>query len=181
VLGLVAAGVLTASERIRRLPWLWLAVLVGLPVTVLMVGKGSVWTNHHYFWIDLAVAPAIAMVVAAVATGRPALLVRLLSVRPLRSLGTVSYSLYLVHLPIIMIIARSVAIPRFGPGVEAFGTTLALAVPISIAVAWLFASLFELPFQRHRSWASLYAAVRSTAALTRLRRSSGRVAKKIPE
>jgi peptidoglycan/LPS O-acetylase OafA/YrhL len=167
VLGLVAAGVLTAGERIRRLPWPWLAVLTGVPVTALMISKGSTWTSHHSFWIDLAVGPAIAMVLVAVATGRPAVLVRLLAARPLRGLGTISYSLYLIHLPIIMVISVVFVIPRTGPGVSAFGLTLAFALPISLVTAWLFASVFEIPFQRHRSWTSLVAAARSTTRAAR--------------
>ena len=57
---------------------------------VLPAGQQRPLPRHrrHYFWIDLAVAPAIAMLLAAVATRQPAPLVRLLTTRPVRSLGT---------------------------------------------------------------------------------------------
>jgi peptidoglycan/LPS O-acetylase OafA/YrhL len=125
-----------------------------------MIVRGSVWTVAHYFWIDLAVAPAIAMLLAAVATGRPAPLVWLLGTRPVRSLGTFSYSLYLIHLPIVVVISRKLAEPYFAPGLPAFWITLALAVPISVVTARLFATVFEIPFQRYRGWAALRAAAR---------------------
>ncbi|MET7781253.1 acyltransferase [Streptomyces sp. NPDC005388] len=160
VAGLVGAGIVVAPERIRRLPWHWLAALAALPVVALVVIKGSVWTVDHYFWIDLAVAPAMTMMIAAVATGRPAVLMRLLATRPMRGLGDFSYSLYLVHLPIVMIVCRKMAPHFVSPGLPAFWFTLTLALPASVLGAWLFAKLFELPFKRNRSWKSMFSAGR---------------------
>lgn len=162
--GVVAAGVISASDRIRRLPWHWLAALAAAPVVLLIVAKGSVWTVQHYFWIDLALGPAMAMLLAAVATGRPGALVRILATRLMRSLGSYSYSLYLIHLPIIMVIARRLAPEFVDRGLPAFWFTLILGVPISLFAAWLFSRVFEIPFQRYRSWASLGSAVRSQYA-----------------
>ncbi|MFK0024573.1 acyltransferase family protein [Streptomyces sp. NPDC090798] len=161
VAGLVGAGIVVATEKVRRLPWHWLAALAALPVVALVVIKGSAWTVDHYFWVDLAVAPAMTMIIVAVATGRPAVLMRLLATRPMRGLGDFSYSLYLVHLPIVMIVCRKVA-PRFvSPGLPAFWFTLTLALPASVLGAWLFAKLFELPFKRNRSWKSMFSAGRA--------------------
>lgn len=155
--GVMGAGIISASDRVRRLPWGWLAVLAALPVVVLGVVQGSVWTVNHYFWIDLAIAPAMTMVLAAVATGKPAFLVRLLSTRPVRGLGNFSYSLYLIHLPIVLVVIRRIA-PHFAsPGLPAFVFTLALGLPVSLCGAWLFSKIFELPFKENRSWKSLLA------------------------
>lgn len=160
VAGLVSAGVITARDRIRRWPWPRLAALAAAPVLLLIVLKGSVWTVEHYFWIDLAIAPAMALLLVAIGTGRPEALVRLLDTRPLRSLGGFSYSLYLVHVPIVMVIARLVA-PFFVEGeLPAFWFTLVVGVPVTIGAARLFSRFFERPFQRHRSWTSLTAAAR---------------------
>jgi peptidoglycan/LPS O-acetylase OafA/YrhL len=159
-MGLVAAGVIRAGERIRRLPLHWFAVLAAAPVAVLILVRGSVWTVYHFFWVDLAIGPAIALVLAAVATRRPAPLVWLLGTRPVRSLGTFSYSLYLVHAPIVVAVARKFVAPHVAPGLPAFWVTLAVAAPLSVAFAWLFATFFEIPFQRYRSFAALRDAVR---------------------
>ncbi|MEU1166561.1 hypothetical protein ABZ372_41845, partial [Streptomyces sp. NPDC005921] len=35
--------------------------------------------------------------------------------------------------------------------------TLAVALPVSVLGAWLFAKVFETPFKRNRSWKSLLA------------------------
>jgi peptidoglycan/LPS O-acetylase OafA/YrhL len=155
--GLLAAGVTAASDRIRRLPWHWLAALAAAPAVLLMIGKGSVWTVGHFYWIDLAIGPAVAMLLAALTTGRPAPLVWLLDTRPVRSLGTFSYSLYLVHVPIVVAISRKLVAPHLPPGLPAFWVTLALAVPASVLTARLFATVFEIPFQRHRSWPARWA------------------------
>jgi peptidoglycan/LPS O-acetylase OafA/YrhL len=158
--GLVSAGVITARDRVRRLPWHWLAAIAATPVVLLVAAKGPVWTTHHYFWIDLAVGPAMAMLVVAVATGRSALLVRLLATRALRSLGGFSYSLYLIHLPVIVVVSRLAR--RFVEGdLPAFWFTLVLGVPISLIAARLFSMVFEIPFQRYRSWRSLVSAART--------------------
>jgi len=160
-LGLIAAGVISAPERIRRLPLQWLALLAALPVLVLILVKHSTWTVNHYFWIDILVGPAIALMLAAVATRRPAPLVWLLGTRPVRSLGLFSYSLYLVHAPIVVIIARKFVAPHVAPGLPAFWVTLAVAVPVSLVFARVFAAFFEIPFQRYRSWTALRDAVRA--------------------
>jgi peptidoglycan/LPS O-acetylase OafA/YrhL len=156
-MGVLGAGIIAASDRIRALPWQWLAALAAAPVMVLMIVSGSVRTVRHYYWIDLAIGPAIAMLLAAVTTGRPVPLVRLLDTGPVRRLGTFSYSLYLIHAPIVVAISRVVVAPRVAPGLPAFWVTLALAAPLSVVTAWGFGSLFEIPFQRYRSWTALRA------------------------
>jgi peptidoglycan/LPS O-acetylase OafA/YrhL len=162
-MGVVGAGVVAADERTRRLPWQWCAALAAAPVLLLMVLRGSVWTVDNYYWIDLTVGPAIVLLFAAVATGRPRPLTWLLASRPVRGLGRFSYSLYLVHLPIVLVVSRELTGPHVAPGLPAFGVTLGVALPVSLATAWVFSRVFELPFQRHRGWAPLWAAAKTRA------------------
>ncbi|MEV6931042.1 acyltransferase [Dactylosporangium sp. NPDC051485] len=158
-LGLIAAAVLRASDRVYRLPYQWLALLAAAPVVALMVVNGSVWTITHYFWIDMALGPAVALLLAAVATARPRPLVRFLDTRPLRSLGSFSYSLYLTHAPIVVAVYFKLIDGRFASGQPAFWALAGVAAPLSIAFAWSFSRFFELPFQRYRDWPSLRAAL----------------------
>lgn len=155
VAGVVTAGIVTASERIRGLPWHWLSALAALPPLALIVTKGSVWTMHHSYWMDLAVVPAMALLLAALTTGHPTLLLRLLATRPIRALGDFSYSLYLIHLPIVMVVIRKLAPHVVPSGVPTFLLTLVLSVPLSLLTAWLFARYFENPFKRTRSWKAM--------------------------
>jgi peptidoglycan/LPS O-acetylase OafA/YrhL len=147
--GVLAAGIVSASDRIRRLPWLALAGTTGAPVLILIALRGSAWTARHYYWLDLAVGPAIGLFLTALATHRPVRLMRLLSCAPLQKLGGFSYSLYLIHMPIVALIATLIAVPRTSSHLMTFGITLTLAIPACLATARLFAAVFENPFQ-HR-------------------------------
>jgi peptidoglycan/LPS O-acetylase OafA/YrhL len=167
VLGLAAAGVLRAGERVLRLPWQWFALAAVVPVLVLLVAQGPVWWDRRHFWMDLALGPAIALFLAAVAIRRARSAVWLLDTRPVRRLGSFSYSLYLIHAPIVVAIGTKVVAPHVAPGLARFGVTLALAVPASILAAWWFGTIFEIPFQRYRSWTALREAAR--ARLRRVR------------
>jgi peptidoglycan/LPS O-acetylase OafA/YrhL len=161
VAGMIGAGVVAAPERVRRLPWQWLAVLAVLPVLAVIARNGVEWTVDRYYWIDLAVAPAMAMLLAAVATGRPMPLLRLLSTWPFRRLGEISYSLYLTHLMVIMIVARKIAPEFLPPGPSRFWFTLLVGLPSSLLGASLFAAVFETPVKRNRSWKAFLPARRS--------------------
>ncbi|GAA5194334.1 hypothetical protein GCM10023322_58450 [Rugosimonospora acidiphila] len=162
-MGVVGAGIVVAGQRARRSPWPWLAGLAAAPLLALMVWGGSVWTVDNYYWIDLAAGPAMALLLAAVATRRPAPLVWLLATRPVRGLGEFSYSLYLIHLPIVVVVSRELAGPHVAAGLPAFWVTLGAAVPISLATAWAFSRVFELPFRRYRGWGPMWAAAGARA------------------
>lgn len=56
-LGVLTAGVVAASDRIRRLPWHLLAAVAAAPVLLLMAVRGSGWAVRHYYWVDLAAGP----------------------------------------------------------------------------------------------------------------------------
>ena len=76
----------------------------------------------------------------------------MLDSRPLRSLGLSSYSLYLIHGPIVIVVYEKVVAARYGHGPLAFLVTVALVVPLTVAFARIFAAVFEIPFQRRRTW-----------------------------
>lgn len=116
---------------------------------------------HHYFWVDLAVTPALAMFVVAVATARPGFVVRLLDSRPVVLLGSCSYSLYLIHLPIVVVVTEKLVGPQLGRGLPAFTATTTIMMTVPLVGAYYFARAFEFPFQRYRSWAALSAAGRA--------------------
>jgi peptidoglycan/LPS O-acetylase OafA/YrhL len=159
-LGMLAAGIIRASKRRRDWPWHWLALAAAAPVLAVIVWKGSVWTiGGNLFWIDLAFGPAIGCLFAALATGRPKSLVRLLDTGPMRTLGSMSYSLYLTHLPIVTVVCEVVLAGRIRTGVPSFLLSLAIVIPATLIFGRMFAAVFEIPFQRHRGWAPLRTAV----------------------
>ena len=145
--GILTAGIVGASTARRSWPWAWLALAAAAPVLATIWWQGSVWTLDHLFWVDLALGPAIACLLAGLATGRPAPLLRLLDTRPMRSLGASSYSLYLTHAPIVVIVYERIVAGRVPQGVPAFLVTLALVLPLTIVFARVFASVFETRFR----------------------------------
>ena len=149
--GVLAAGIVGASRARRSWPWHWLALAAATPVVATIAWEGSVWTLDHLFWVDLALGPAVACLLAGLATGRPAPLLRLLDTRPIRNLGSSSYSLYLTHAPIVVVVYEKIVAGRVAQGVPAFLVTLAVVLPLTIGFARLFASVFERPFLRHRT------------------------------
>jgi peptidoglycan/LPS O-acetylase OafA/YrhL len=166
-LGVLAAGIATASERTRSRPWAAFAVAAAAPVVALIAVRGSTWTDQHLFWVDLAWGPAIGCLLAAVATARPWPLVQLLDSRPLRGLGSFSYSLYLTHAPIVIAVSYGLVLGRVPAGTPTFLVLTAVLLPLTVGFARLFAAAFELPFQRHRGWAPLRRAVGRRLALLR--------------
>ncbi len=148
--GVLAAAIVGTDNARRTWPWPWLALASVAPVLALIGAQGSVWTLDHLFWVDLALGPAIACLLAGIATGRPAPLLRLLDARPIRALGDSSYSLYLTHAPIVTIVFSLVVVHRVPEGVPAFLLSVAIALPVTILFARAFASVFERPFRRHR-------------------------------
>jgi peptidoglycan/LPS O-acetylase OafA/YrhL len=160
-LGLASAGILRAGQRVQRLPWQWFSLAALAPVLVALVVKGSVWFQNEQYWVDLALGPAIACFLAAVATGRARSVQWLLDTWPVRRLGSFSYSLYLIHAPIVVAISLKVVGPHVHGGLPRFFLTLALALPISLIAARWFAAVFEIPFIRYRSWAALREAVQA--------------------
>jgi peptidoglycan/LPS O-acetylase OafA/YrhL len=145
----VAAARAVGSSRVR--PWHWYALGLAVPVLALIALQGTVWTIDHLFWIDMALGPAIGCLLVAVAAGRPRLLTRTFDARPLRSLGSFSYSLYLTHAPIVIAIYYGVLHGRVPQGVPMFLVLGAIVIPVTVAFARVFASVFELPFQRRRA------------------------------
>jgi peptidoglycan/LPS O-acetylase OafA/YrhL len=142
-IGMLAAGVVSAGARIRRLPWLGLSALAAAPIVALVAVHGPAWTAARYYWLDLAIGPATALLLAAVASRRPARTIRTLHCRPLRALGGFSYSLYLVHMPLVALVSTLIAVPLAVSRPAVFAITVALAVPLCLLAARVFAALFE--------------------------------------
>jgi peptidoglycan/LPS O-acetylase OafA/YrhL len=148
--GILTAGIV-AGRAGRSWPWGRLALAAAAPLVAVIWWMGSVWTLDHLLWVDLALGPAVACLLAGLATGHAAHLRRLLDTRPIRTLGTSSYSLYLTHAPIVVIVYDKLVAGRVRQGVPAFLVSVAVVVPLTIVFARVFAMVFETPFQQQRS------------------------------
>jgi peptidoglycan/LPS O-acetylase OafA/YrhL len=153
-LGVAAAGLLPYAARGPR-RWGGLAVLLAAPCLLLIVAAGSTWTLDHLFWVDLSLGPAIACLLVFVATGQAGLLGRFLDTRPLRTVGAVSYSLYLTHGPIVIALYYGLLRRRVDQGVPMFLVLTAVTLPLTLGFARVFGAVFDIPFQHRRSWVAI--------------------------
>lgn len=151
--GVLTAGIVGAGRARRSWPWGWLALAAVAPVLVTIWVAGSVWTLDHLLWVDLALVPAIACLLAALATSHLVPVRRVLDTRPIRQLGLCSYSLYLTHAPIVVVVYEKIVRGRVAQGVPAFLVMVGLALPLTIAFARVFAAVFEIPFlKKQQTW-----------------------------
>ncbi|MDY6051426.1 MAG: acyltransferase family protein, partial [Rothia sp. (in: high G+C Gram-positive bacteria)] len=84
-----------------------------------------------------------AFVIAAGQTGSPFGVDRLLSVKPLQKMGAISYCLYLVHWPILILYTTAIGEPKAG------WLDGSLVILSSIGVAWVLHNVVEKPL---RAW-----------------------------
>ena len=158
VLGVVAARatVFPPSRLARRVVGAGSAALaagfVGVAATV-----GPTWVVDHFFSVDLAVGGATAGLLLLMAAGSARPGRRFFGSRPLLFLGLFSYSVYLVHAPLLETVWLYAVEPRhFAPLTSYF--VLLATVPAVLAGCYLFFRVFEAPFLERRSLGALRAA-----------------------
>lgn len=171
MLGLFACGmwaaVLVAEARRRsadghdqravRVRWSRIATggFIAVPVTVVLAGtvtSGDIETLIDDLVIGMATAAGlIALALRAEdRSAAPSRTAMVLTSRPARWLGEISYSTYLVHYPIVAAVAI-VGVRRLEVSVPAsFLLVLVGSWPIILAVSFAFHRLVERPFSRGR-------------------------------
>jgi peptidoglycan/LPS O-acetylase OafA/YrhL len=157
VFGMVAAGATVAKPERRRVPWGWLAIglSAGFAAWALLAGTDAVIDN--FYWTDIVVGLVTAFVLAAfVGTGARAAR-RTVEHRAVVGVGRFSYSLYLIHAPILLVISLWVVEPLDLSPNATFGLLLALVVPTALLSAYGFFRLFERPFLERRTFRALVA------------------------
>jgi peptidoglycan/LPS O-acetylase OafA/YrhL len=151
-LGMLAAYVTQSPKeeyaRLRaKVPWAWIgaAALVVICALTRYWGWSLAVSRFPYLDFPVGIMAMCALVVAAPASG---VLSRALSWKPLVFMGTFSYSVYLVHAPLLQILWQYVVRPA-GLGDNAcFAFLMTLGFAAVLAGAYLFFRLFELPFMK---------------------------------
>ena len=156
VFGLVAAAVTSrpTSPDVARL-WGGLALASAISAILACAWLGSERAIADLYWLDLLVGLAMACCLAfavRVATGRTR---RALERKPLLSIGRFSYSLYLVHAPLILLAWTFVVEPLDLPSGANLAVMMLVVVPVIVAVSHGFYLAVERPFLEHRSWGEL--------------------------
>lgn len=140
-----AAGTLLALlvlawrvPQVLKVPLGWLGV-IGLVTCGWLLPVEQAFPGYLALWPLLSAA----FVIAAGQTGSALGVDRILSAGPLQKMGAISYCLYLVHWPILILYTSAVGKPQAG---WLDGTLIILA---SIAGAWVLHTLVEKPL---RAW-----------------------------
>jgi peptidoglycan/LPS O-acetylase OafA/YrhL len=139
-------GVIAAEALLRNPKWASSTILTLCAVIGFVGGVFSVFEPNLYPFRDLLFAIGYFGLLLLVAKSR-SLLMRVFNWRVLTGLGIFSYSLYLVHVPIIDLVWGGLDRMKFVSPQWLHLLSL-ISIPISILVAYVFYWLFERPFLR---------------------------------
>ena len=155
-LGILAVKLGRGDSATRLRPPLGaLALIAFLAVVVMAIVQGSVWMVGRYFYVDLAFGLAFACLLVMMFTGGLARASRLLTSRVARRLGLFSYSIYLIHGPIVALLGKYVIGPTGLPALAQFALFLVIGLPVVLVLCYGFHLLFEAPFLRCRDMRAL--------------------------
>ncbi|MGZ3600804.1 MAG: acyltransferase family protein [Ktedonobacterales bacterium] len=136
-----------------RLPWTWLtaALFALICLACWRWGQPVGWPDRSMLllldtFVGLATAAAL---MGATRPYQQNVLQRILSWKPLAFTGTFSYSLYLIHAPLLQVVWQYIAHPLrflgFGDAGELL-ITIGVGIPLILGTAYLFFRLCEQPF-----------------------------------
>lgn len=148
--GMLAAAIVGRGTPMARTLWEWdrwhavAAFLAGGIVAVCAVG-GRITVFAHLPWMDLAVgaATACAILASCRSEGR---LRRVLGWRPLVAVGGFSYSLYLIHAPLLQVLWQYELRPFGLDESQTFILLALVGLPLLVGASYLFFLAFERPF-----------------------------------
>jgi peptidoglycan/LPS O-acetylase OafA/YrhL len=122
---------------------------------LLALVEGSEWVVAQFFWMDLLFGLGVAALLALMHGGALATARRVLASRLALFVGLFSYSIYLIHAPILALLLKYVFGPMDLSPLATFGVTLAFGLPLILAFTYGFHLVFEAPFLRNRSLSAL--------------------------
>lgn len=142
-MGVVAAHATASGVRITG-PLRWAALAAGVAAIVLVLPFGDAAPDGAVWPADLVMGAAVALLfVTASGSGTP-LAARVLSLRPVVTLGTFSYSLYLIHGPLVLLVAAALTFLHAGTALSALA--YGALIPAVVGLAYAFYRVAERPF-----------------------------------
>lgn len=137
MLGIVAADLHVRSYPVERFAYLLLplSVLFGLVYEGNATMPSPAGVDNAIFYVQVNPGWQVASFAFVLLAGRVRFLRSLLSFGPLVAIGIASYSIYLVHEPIVTAMQRNVHLP--------FAQGMALAYAVALAAGFAFWALFE--------------------------------------
>jgi peptidoglycan/LPS O-acetylase OafA/YrhL len=148
------------------------AVALGacLAVAAGAIIQGSEWMVDNFFSVDLVFGLGVACALYVLFTGGAGPARRLLASSTGLRLGLFSYSIYLLHSPILGTLHRYLVGPMGISALAEFALLLLIGVPLVLVISYGFHLVFEAPFLRHRG-VSAFRHVPGAQILLRWRRA----------
>jgi peptidoglycan/LPS O-acetylase OafA/YrhL len=141
-LGMLAAWISFSpgpvTAKLLSWPWQWISAVCGIAAIALY--------RSQYLGADILFGCFASSVLIVASSQHIHWLRRLLNFKPLIFVGSFSYSLYLIHAPLIQLLWKYVfSSMHTGTNLTCI-ILLALGIPIIVAVSYLFYLCFERPF-----------------------------------
>jgi peptidoglycan/LPS O-acetylase OafA/YrhL len=150
-LGVLAVKLGGTGENAKLSRWLGgLALAALLAVVASAILHGSEWMVAHFFYVDLVFGLFVVCALYLLFTGGAVAARRPLTSRKMLRLGLFSYSIYLMHAPILGVLNKYLIGPLGIPALAKFGLLLVVGLPLVLVLCYGFHLLFEAPFLRHR-------------------------------
>jgi peptidoglycan/LPS O-acetylase OafA/YrhL len=132
----------------QRVPWTAIAAVALAAAAALTRYWGVRLSVARFPYLDFPVGIMTAAALVASSQVQPNVLTRIFSWRPLVVIGAFSYSVYLIHAPLLQIFWQYVLNP-LGLTLELrFALLMTVGLAIVIGAAYAFFLLFEAPFMR---------------------------------
>ncbi|MGZ4704102.1 MAG: acyltransferase family protein [Acidimicrobiales bacterium] len=152
IFGMLAAAATVRREQRSRVPWGWITLGLAVAGVAACAALGSERVlGVDLYWSDLAIGTVAACLLAALSGPGTTAVKRFLQHRRLVSTGHFSYSIYLVHAPILAVGWLYVVEPLHWSRNASFVTMAVIVVPVAIAASYGFYLLIERPFMNRRA------------------------------
>jgi peptidoglycan/LPS O-acetylase OafA/YrhL len=151
-LGMLAAHVACSPQadvaKRDRVPWGAIAGVCAALVSVVSYLWGWQVATERFYLLDLPTGIAAACLLVLSTAYRAGLVARVLNWKPLVAVGVFSYSLYLVHAPILQLLWQFLLHPAGVSNNVMFAFLSTLGLAIVLTAAYLFHRVLERPFMR---------------------------------
>ncbi len=148
-LGMLGAGIAYGDHALltawrQRVPWLWLTLALALAFYLPMMILRKVPLGATPAEVVFAMLSVSLIILASRPGANP--LNRVLSWKPLVTVGVFSYSLYLIHAPVLQLIWQYGLLARHLEPVPLFLVLAFIGVPLIVAASYVFSLGCERPF-----------------------------------
>ncbi|MDV6304452.1 acyltransferase family protein, partial [Rhodococcus cerastii] len=133
---------------VAKVPLRSLAALAAVTVVALCAIQPYLWVEARYWWIDIVGGVAVVALIATLDGGQAGPVRRVLSWRPLVFTASFSYSLYLIHAPLLQVGWQALVQPLDLDRPAQWALIALVICPAVLGASYVFSRFAERPFTR---------------------------------